>query len=58
MILNKNSNEVKRFIETMEIYQNTGYEFFNLQTYIEREALYYKTRVIKGFNNNKKTLID
>ena len=54
-VLNKDSNEVKRFIEAMEgISKNVGCKFFNLQTYIGREPLYNRTRVIKGSQNYKK----
>lgn len=33
---------------------NVGCKLLNLQTYIRREPLYYRTRIIKSSQNNKK----
>ena len=54
-VLNKDSNEVKRFIEVMEgISKMLNANSLIYRTYIRREPLYYRTRIIKGSQNNQK----
>ncbi len=55
MVLNKDSNEVKRFIEAMEgISKILDANSLIYKTYIRRAPLYYRTRIIKGSQNNQK----
>ena len=47
LVLNKDSNEVRRFIETMRnISKMLDANFFNLQTFIRQKQLYYKTGIV------------
>ena len=54
LVLNKDSNEVKRFIETMDNISKMLDANSVIYRYIGRKPIYNRPRIIKGSQNNKK----
>lgn len=54
VVLNKDSEEVKRFIETLEKFPVFGREIFDIQTNIGRISLYNRKGFIRCSKNYKK----